>query len=46
MQTKSKRIKELEEQLEKAKFVIQVLEKSNEELRRENGELKRKAVRP
>lgn len=45
MQTKSKRIKELEEQLEKAKFVIQVLEKSNEELRRENAKLKGKAVR-
>lgn len=45
MQTKGKRIRELEEQLEKAKFVIQVLEKSNEELRRENAQLKGKAVR-
>jgi len=40
MKSKSKRIKELEEELEKAKFVIRVLEKSNEELRRENGELR------
>ncbi len=40
MQTKAKRIKELEEQLDAAKFVIEVLQKRNDKLKEENDRLK------
>jgi len=40
MRTKRKRIKELEEQLEAAKFVIEVLQKRNDKLKEEYDRLK------